>query len=286
MVKPHLYILVFNDDEHFKLGISLAPNQNRMIKHISTYNVDVSKSLVVSCEDKNSIKLLEKNLKHITSKVITEDSTYYGLDGHTEIRKNEQLEEVMSIIDMFKPILGLTVEELKLNEKSIKVKNECKHIKYDVYDNEKSLFVIDNIVRYLLDNITSAEIMVTDEKYLMVTVDLSTKFNDVYDVFDFIEPIHSDFFIYHMVEHKTQIGQYRLDDTGVFRITGGGTTCSNDCEVVMFSFLRYFPHRDLNLFIDENSTSTPINVIMDKYDELMQLLVDTNKNKKNIELSL
>ena len=81
-----------------------------------------------------------------------------------------------------------------------------------------------------------------------------------------------------MVEHKTQIGQYRLDDTGVFRITGGGTTCSNDCEVVMFSLLRYFPYRDLNLFIDENSTSIPINVIMDKYDELMQLLVDTNKN--------
>lgn len=286
MIKPHLYILVFNDDEHFKLGISLAPNQNRMIKHISTYNVDVSKSLVVSCDDKNSIKLLEKNLKHITSKVITEDSPYYGLDGHTEIRKNEQLEEVMTIIDMFKPILGLTVEELKLNEKPIKVKNECKYIKYDVYDNEKSLFVIDNLVRSLLKYVTSVEIRETDEQYLMVTLDLSTKFGNVYDVFDFIEPIHSDFFIYHMVERKTRIGQYMLDDTGVFRITGGGTTCSNDCEVVMFSLLRYFPHRDLNLFIDENSTELPINVIMDKYDELIQLLVDTNKNKKNIELSL
>ena len=286
MVKPHLYILAFNDNEHFKLGISIAPNQNRISKHISTYGVDVSKSLVVSCDNKNSIKLLEKNLKHITSKVITEDSPYYGLDGHTEIRKNEQLVEVMGIIDMFKPILGLDIEGLKIDEKPIKVKNERKPIKYDGYDNEKSLFIIDNRVRSLLEYLTNVEIVeksseFKNEEYLEVTVDLSSKFESTDDVFDFITPIHSDFSLYHMVECKSRCCRnFRLDFTGEFRNTSGSTMCSPDLKKVVFSFRRYFPYRHLDLIINEDALVTPINVIMDDYDKLMELLIDTYKNKQ------
>jgi hypothetical protein len=286
MVKPHLYILAFNDNEHFKLGISIAPNQNRISKHISTYGVDVSKSLVVSCDDKNSIKLLEKNLKHITSKVITEDSPYYGLDGHTEIRKNEQLEEVMGVINLFKPILGLEIEALKVEEKPIKVKNERKPIKFaNLYDNEKSLFVIDNRVRSLLEFITNVKVVdkgfeSSSEEYLEVTIDLSSKFESAYDVFDFIEPIHSDFSLFHRVESKGRCREFRIDCSGEFRNTSGSTICSADLKEVVFSFRRYFPYRHLDLIINEDSLVTPINVIMDDYDKLMELLIDTYKNKK------
>lgn len=183
MVKPHLYILAFNDNEHFKLGISIAPNQNRISKHISTYGVDVSKSLVVSCDNKNSIKLLEKNLKHITSKVITEDSPYYGLDGHTEIRKNEQLEEVMGIIGMFKPILGLDIEGLKIDDKKINLKadkadktEKPKKSIFGLYDNEKTYCGISTTLRVFMHRFKKIEILkceISQYEYVRINVDLS-----------------------------------------------------------------------------------------------------------------
>lgn len=281
MIKPHLYILSFNDNEHFKLGISIAPNQNRINKHISTYGIDVSKSLIISCDDKNSIKLLEKNLKHITPEAITNDSPYYGLDGYTEIRKNEQLEEVINIIEMFKPILGLKVEELKVVGKPITIKNEPKPNKFEDYDNEKSFNMIDYLVRELLDYLTNVETLkciYTKDEYLEVTADLSNKFNTYDEVFEFLKPVETSFDLTYNIDGSCRGKIITLNNSGDF-IINSRIKSTSDFKNVKFSFRRYFPYRNLDLVVNENDLKKPINVIMDDYDKLMELLIDTYKNK-------
>ena len=274
---PHLYILRFRDGLHFKLGISLVSNMNRIMKHNSTYGIDLDNSFIVSCDSSTGISLLEKNLKHLTSEVILEDSPYYGLDGYTEIRSNDQLSEVMDIIEIFKPRLGLditTLHSLDLCKLDKKVKSVDKHKGSDgilsIYsiDNNVSLLGLESLVGILLDNLISVSRFNCEfrgDDYIELRVNLSEEFVTYKDLSIFLEGIDISFRLFYN-------GGFR-----VIRMTPEVEVIFGDFDIVdsseffgvIFRFRRYF--RDSDLFVLDNSG------VLDSYNSQMELLL-CNKN--------
>lgn len=112
-MKPHLYILPFNDNQFLKIGISLSDNFNRINNLSKIYDINLNNAILISSDNAENIKLLEKNIKTIINETINPDNRYYGKDGHTEIRKVKYLNDIIELINKFKPILNL--QELKYN---------------------------------------------------------------------------------------------------------------------------------------------------------------------------
>ena len=108
---PHdyLYILPFNNDMHFKIGVS-SRNYNRVIKHNSTYKINYSKSLIVQASRDNVRNLERILLSNIPSTVSDE---YSGKDGYTEIRDISYLATCLDDIDYFLSRLNLHIQSLK-----------------------------------------------------------------------------------------------------------------------------------------------------------------------------
>ena len=266
---PHLYILRFRDGLHFKLGISLVSNTNRIMKHNSTYGIDLDNSFIVSCDSSTSISLLEKNLKHLTSEVILESSAYYGLDGYTEIRSNDQLSEVMDIIEIFKPRLGLDITSLhsldlgkNLVKKDNKVDLTSQLSIYSV-DNNLSLLVLESLVGMLLDNLISVSIFNCEfrgDDYIELRVNLSSEFVTYKDLSIFLDVIDISFRLFYnggfrvirmTPEVEVIFGDFDIEDS------------SEVCDVI-FRFRRYF--RDIDLFVLDSD-------VLDSYNRQMDLLL-------------
>ncbi len=110
-MKPHLYLLPFEDKKYFKFGISLTNNYNRILTHLKTYDVDYENIMIVESDDKSHIRLIERNINVMVEQILSEDFEYDGKDGHTEIRSINQWEKVMEVINMFKGELNLTIRE-------------------------------------------------------------------------------------------------------------------------------------------------------------------------------
>lgn len=270
---PHLYILRFRDGLHFKLGISLVSNMNRIMKHNSTYGIDLDNSFIVSCDSSTGISLLEKNLKHLTSEVILEDSPYYGLDGYTEIRSNDQLSEVMDIIEMFKPLLGLDITTLhsldlcKLDKNLVKKDNKVdltSQLSIYSIDNNVSLLGLEFLVGMLLDNLISVSRFNCEfrgDDYIELRVNLSEEFVTYKDLSIFLDGIDISFRLFYN-------GGFR-----VIRMTPEVEVIFGDFDIVdsseffgvIFRFRRYF--RDSDLFVLDNSG------VLDSYDSQMELLL-------------
>lgn len=277
---PHLYILRFRDGLHFKLGISLVSNMNRIMKHNSTYGIDLDNSFIVSCDSSTSISLLEKNLKHLTSEVILESSPYYGLDGYTEIRSNDQLSEVMDIIEMFKPRLGLdittlhtqrllrsTLYSLDLGKNLVKKDNKVdltSQLSIYSVDNNLSLLGLESLVGMLLDNLISVSrfnCAYRGDDYIELRVNLSEEFVTYKDLSIFLDVIDISFRLFYN-------GGFR-----VIRMTPEVEVIFNDFDIVdssevfgvIFRFRRYF--RDSDLFVFDNRE------VLDSYNSQMELLL-------------
>jgi hypothetical protein len=151
-MKPHLYILPFNDKQFLKVGISLTNNFNRINHLASIYDINYDNIILYSSDNINNIKLLEKNIKTIINETISPDNIHYGKDGHTEIRNVKHLNDINTIIDTFKPLLNLY--ELKYTKQTTPIKKEKKTIIDDIHniDNIDNNIIIDNII-YTLTNI-------------------------------------------------------------------------------------------------------------------------------------
>tara|TARA_B100000795_G_C22794651_1_gene438721 strand:- start:862 stop:1710 length:849 start_codon:yes stop_codon:yes gene_type:complete len=110
-LKPHnyLYILPFNNDMHFKIGVS-SNNYSRVIKHNSTYDINYSKSLIVQASRDNVRNLERILLSNIPTTVSNE---YSGKDGYTEIRDISYLATCLDDINYFKSRLNLNITTLK-----------------------------------------------------------------------------------------------------------------------------------------------------------------------------
>lgn len=148
-MKPHLYILPFNDKQFIKIGISLNNNFNRINKLSNIYDINTDNIILYSSDNINNIKLLEKNIKSIINETISPDNIHYGKDGYTEIRNVKHLNNIINLINTLKPLLNLY--ELKFTKQTTPIKKEKYNIPNINYNIDNNI-IIDNII-YTLNNI-------------------------------------------------------------------------------------------------------------------------------------
>jgi hypothetical protein len=208
--------------------------------------------------------LLEKNLKHITSEVILEDSPYYGLDGYTEIRGNGQLDEVMGIIEMFSPILGLDISVL--DNIGIGVCAKVDRVNSNIFDidNGSSLIGLESLVSLLLDNLVSVSNFSLGDVYIEVRVDLASEFSLYSDLNNFIDGIDISF----RLEYYNRFRLVNMCPEIEVIFNGFGVDELVEVSGVIFRFRRYF--RDSALFILGNLGNKDI---IDRYNRQMELLL-------------
>ena len=192
-MKPHLYILPFNDKQHLKVGISLNNNFNRIKQLSNVYDIDSDNIILYSSDNINNIKLLEKNIKTIINETITPDNIHYGKDGHTEIRNVKHLNDINTIIDTFKPLLNLY--ELKYTKQTIPTKKEKNTIIYNIPNIDNNI-TIDNII-HTLNNIkqyiTYIEI---NNGILNIKLNLSPICKNDKDIDNILNPLAQSLYIY------------------------------------------------------------------------------------------
>lgn len=113
-----LYILPFNNGNHFKFGITRCKKFKRIRSLNRKYGVDIDKSFIYR-GDKDSIILIESKLKQ--NEFLQVDD-YLGRDGYTEIRNISELKNTMDIVEGYKEF-NLIKEPLKIYDKYCKVKS-------------------------------------------------------------------------------------------------------------------------------------------------------------------
>lgn len=192
-MKPHLYILPFNDKQHLKVGISLNNNFNRIKQLSNVYDIDSDNIILYSSDNINNIKLLEKNIKTIINETITPDNIHYGKDGHTEIRNVKHLNDINTIIDTFKPLLNLY--ELKYTKQTIPTKKEKNTITYNLPNIDNNI-VIDNII-HTLNNIKQYITYTNiDNGILNIKLNLSPICKNDNDIDNILNPLAQSLYIY------------------------------------------------------------------------------------------
>ena len=112
-----LYILPFNNGNHFKFGITRCKKFKRIKLLNRKYGVDIDKSFIYR-GDKDSIILIESKLKEYDLQI----SDYAGMDGYTEIRNISELKSTIDIVESYKEF-NLIKESLKIYDKYCKVKS-------------------------------------------------------------------------------------------------------------------------------------------------------------------
>jgi hypothetical protein len=113
-----LYILPFNNGNHFKFGITRCKNFERIKGLNRKYGIDIDKSFIYR-GDKKSIISIETKLKQ--NEFLQVDD-YIGRDGYTEIRNISELKNTMDIVESYKEF-NLIKEPLKIYDKYCKVKS-------------------------------------------------------------------------------------------------------------------------------------------------------------------
>jgi hypothetical protein len=214
-MKPHLYIIPFNDNQHLKVGISLTNNFNRIKQLASIYDINHDNIMLYSSDNINNIKLLEKNIKTIINETITPDNIHYGKDGHTEIRNIKHLNDINTIIDTFKPLLNLY--ELKYTKQTTPIKKEKKTI----IDNNTTLNNIYNTLYYIKQYITYTNM---DNGILKINLNLSTICNNDKDIDNILNPLAQSLYI----------------NNAMFRINSGYTydTEFKDIDIILYNGFR------------------------------------------------
>jgi hypothetical protein len=113
----YLYILPFNDNQHFKIGISDRID-SRIGKHNSQYDLNTQNVRLVRSSSHN-IKLLERLL--LTVCPALEENKFVGIDGATEIRHVDHLCTCLNQIDSLTGSLALTYVDYVLPKKEPKL---------------------------------------------------------------------------------------------------------------------------------------------------------------------
>ena len=189
IILPHLYLIKFNDGKHFKFGMSLVGNYNRVSYLSKIY--DSGSVVIFNSENDRFIRLIEYNIKVIFGDFITEDNDYYGKDGYTEIRDIKYYDEILELIYTFQDRLGLEKCDLDLDayinndkkEKKVIVEEEIVFIESVVDDG-----VIDDI-KITLDKLESFITYIVDMgSYNQISFNLSTICNDDDELDLILEP--------------------------------------------------------------------------------------------------
>ncbi len=189
-MKPHLYIIPFNDNQHLKVGISLNNNFNRIKQLATIYDINHDNIILYSSDNINNIKLIEKNIKTIINETITPDNIHYGKDGHTEIRNIKYLNDINNIINTFKPLLNLY--EINYTKQTIPIKKEKKVIKKTIIDNNITLNNIYNTLYYIKQYITSSNI---NNGILNINLNLSSICNNDKELDNILNPLAQSLYI-------------------------------------------------------------------------------------------
>jgi len=100
----YLYVLLFKNNTHFKIGIS-RNNNNRLKQHERTYGIDVEKSYIFQSSCSTHIKTLERMLLCLYPEVTSE--LYSDTDGHTEIRDAIYYEDCLRQMDYYQNLFLL-----------------------------------------------------------------------------------------------------------------------------------------------------------------------------------
>ena len=105
----YLYILPFDDDEHFKIGIWGWGDLQRVKNHQSTYGIKKDNSLIITATRNRTIEILERHLLNIFDE---QTDKYMWKDGYTEIRHISNLAECISEIYNQNKRLWINIYEL------------------------------------------------------------------------------------------------------------------------------------------------------------------------------
>lgn len=110
--KNYLYILLFNDKKHFKIGIS-TNNLRRVKQHNKTYDINYNDSSIYIGERK-TISSLESLLLSITHRV--DCTSFSNLDGYTEIRDIKDLGRCLHVLNGFVSSGNLKVKNITIDK--------------------------------------------------------------------------------------------------------------------------------------------------------------------------
>ncbi|MCD3297383.1 hypothetical protein G8T67_11270, partial [Clostridium botulinum C/D] len=93
-----LYILNMNKENMIKIGI--ATGVERIKQHLRTYEelIDLDGSFIITAKDDNTIRILEKQLLEDYCEFEIISNKFKGLDGSTELRKIEILDNLLDDI--------------------------------------------------------------------------------------------------------------------------------------------------------------------------------------------
>ena len=98
-----LYLIPFQDNKHFKIGIS-SFNNFRILNHNKNFKIDYSNSIIYTAEKQSILDIIEKELLIIFPQC---EHPYQGVDGSTEVRELKYLDESIAIINSKPSILGI-----------------------------------------------------------------------------------------------------------------------------------------------------------------------------------
>ncbi len=107
--RTYLYLLPFDNGEHFKIGIS-TNNDNRIKHHHWQFGLNLDKCLVVTANKDKTIVLLERELLNTFDDEIV-NIDYSEFDGYTEIRDMSCFNEVVDLIKSKSDRLGIAIEK-------------------------------------------------------------------------------------------------------------------------------------------------------------------------------
>lgn len=191
-MKPHLYILPFNDNKFLKIGISLNNNFNRINQLSKLYDINHNNVILITSDNTKNIKLLEKNIKTIINETINPDNKYYGKDGHTEIRNVKYLNDIINLINTFKPILNLY--ELKYSKQTIPTK-KINNIHIQMPDNNTIINDICNTLNNLKQYITKINL---NHDVISINLNLSNICNNEKELDIILNPLSKSIIINHI----------------------------------------------------------------------------------------
>ena len=138
-MKKYLYLLPFRDKPFFKIGIS-SNNESRIGLHHKNFNINLEESYIIESTNSRIITLLEREL--LCCFPISKWDNTLKIDGYTEIRDLEYLEETINIIknkhinfgikiskyyDRIKKEITVNSEQIDINTK-IKTTSKIKNI--------------------------------------------------------------------------------------------------------------------------------------------------------------
>jgi len=104
----YLYVLVFQDGRHFKVGVS-SKNLERVKKLDAIYQVDHSKSFIVKSNKNGFIRILEREVLLLFD---ADEIDSFKSEGYSEIRNVKYIPDLIDILSSKHISWGIEIHEL------------------------------------------------------------------------------------------------------------------------------------------------------------------------------